>query len=80
MTPTATIKKIELKSCSRHNLWHLGNIPAKYARGVRVWVREYDAAGKRIKQQLIGFIDSRCTGPRSHAFGVLQRAHEVLAA
>lgn len=80
MNTNTTITRLEVKSCSAGDLWSKGGIPGtKWVRGARVWVRQYDANGKRIAQELVGFIDTRCTGPRSRAARILATAEQRAA-
>ena len=68
---------VEIRSASKRDAHHLGGfVSTKWAQPARVWVRRYDETGKKINEQLVGFIDQRHTGPRSRAHDTLTLAEE----
>ena len=66
---------VELRAASSSDAYNRGGlVGTKWIRAARVWVRSYDDAGNKASEKFFGFIDTRCTGPRSRAGRVIEDA------
>ncbi|MGF6303107.1 hypothetical protein OKW42_006460 [Paraburkholderia sp. WC7.3d] len=66
---------VEVRAASSSDAYHLGGlVGTRWIRAARVWVRTYDESGAKSAEKFFGFVDTRCTGPRSHAGRVLASA------
>lgn len=66
---------VEVRAASSSDAYYRGGlVGTKWIRAARIWVRIYDDSGVKTTEKLFGFVDTRCTGPRSHAGRVLAAA------
>ncbi|MFL9906828.1 hypothetical protein [Paraburkholderia sp. RL17-337-BIB-A] len=69
---------VEVRAASSSDAHYLGGlVGTKWIRAARIWVRTYDDSGVKTAERFFGFVDTRCTGPRSHAGRVLATGDEV---